>query len=137
MTPDATGVASGLAAQLAAAWNAADGAAYGRAFTEDASFVDIRGGLHRSAAAIGAGHQAIFASIYRDSHLTAEILSARAAGPGVVAQIRFVLDAPHGGLPPNDGSIATLLAVEDGGDWRIAAFQNTLRLAAATPSARA
>jgi uncharacterized protein (TIGR02246 family) len=129
MTTDATRVATKLAAELTRAWNAADGAAYGRAFTDDATFVDIRGGLHRSAAAIGSGHAAILSTIYRDSRLSAEVLSARAAGPGIVAQVHFGLEAPHAPLPPHDGSTATLLAVEEPEGWRIAAFQNTLRLA--------
>ena len=51
--------------------------------------------MHLSAAAIGAGHVAILSTIYRDSRLSAEVLSARAAGPGIVAQVHFGLEAPH------------------------------------------
>lgn len=130
MITDPTEVAADIAARLTHAWNAADGAAYGKAFTDDATFVDIRGGLHRSAAAIGAGHAAILSTIYKESRLTAEIMSARAVGAGIVAQVHFGLDAPHAPLPPHDGSTATLLAVEGVEGWRIAAFQNTLRIAA-------
>ena len=53
---------------LESAWNAGDGAAFGEPFTDDAVFVDIRGARHYGGrAAIAAGHQAIFDSIYRGS----------------------------------------------------------------------
>jgi uncharacterized protein (TIGR02246 family) len=52
--------------RLERAWNEAEGRAFGEPFTADADFVDIRG-EHHSREAIAAGHQAIFASVYRGS----------------------------------------------------------------------
>lgn len=124
----AKGIVADLIGQITAAWNAADGAAYARAFAEDASFVDIRGGFHRTRAVIATGHQAIFGTIYRESWLTAEALLVHDLGGVIVAQVRLALQAPHAGLPPNEGSVATLVIGRIGGSWRIMAFHNTLKL---------
>ena len=128
MTVDATEIATRLANHLETAWNAADGESYGAVFTADASFVDIRGDHHRSRTAIGKGHDAIFRSIYRGSKVRFEVTSANVLGGVIVAHAQVAMDAPAAPLPPNDGSTATFVAVDDGGTWRIAAYHNTLRL---------
>ncbi len=128
MSADAFAIATDVAAQLTAAWNAANGERYGALFTADAGFIDIRGDLHRSRVAIGRGHQAIFDTIYRGSSVSYVVVSAITLGTVVVAQMRVDMNAPGAPLPPNDGSMATAVLVDDGGVWRIAAFHNTLRL---------
>jgi uncharacterized protein (TIGR02246 family) len=128
MTIDATAIATRLANHLETAWNAADGDSYGAVFTNDASFVDIRGDHHRSRIAIGKGHAAVFGSIYRGSKVRFEVTSASVVGNVVVAHAQIAMDAPAAPLPPNAGSIASFVVVDDGGTWRIAAYHNTLRL---------
>lgn len=128
MNTNATRIATRLADHLATAWNAADGERYGAVFTEDASFVDIRGDHHRSRAAIGKGHHALFKGIYRGSTVTFEVTSASVLGNVVVAHAQVAMKAPGVPLPPNDGSTASFVIVDDGGTWRIASFHNTLRL---------
>lgn len=128
MPIDATAIATRLAHHLETAWNAADGESYGAVFTSDASFVDIRGDHHRSRTAIGKGHEAIFQTIYRGSKVRFEVTSARVLGEVVVAHAHVAMEAPSAPLPPNDGSTASFVAVDDGGTWRIAAYHNTLRL---------
>ncbi len=135
MTTNANAVVAQITGQLRQAWNAADGAAYASGFTADASFVDIRGGFHQSRAEIGAGHQKIFDTFYRGSTLDATVQLVRDLGDVVLAQVRLDLHAPHATLPPNDGSIATLVLLRDEGEWRIAHFQNTLRLQASVAAA--
>lgn len=128
MTTDVTRIASDLTTHLAAAWNAADGERYGAVFTDDATFVDIRGDQHRSRKAIGKGHAALFRGIYRGSTVNASLTDATALGGVIVAHAHFAMEAPAAPLPPNDGSTATFVIVDDGGTWRIASFHNTLRM---------
>lgn len=128
MHHEADSIAAQLAEHITDAWNAANGAIYAEVFTLDASFVDIRGAYHTSRTAIGIGHQKIFDTIYRDSNLSTSVLSVRVFDGVILAQLHLRLVAPNVDLPPNDGSIASLLIVDDAGTWRISAFQNTLRL---------
>ena len=60
--------------RLEAAWNTGDGEAFASPFAEDADFVTIRGEHFSGRAAIGAGHAAIFRTIYAGStnHMTVE-----------------------------------------------------------------
>ena len=127
MQVDAMAIVAGLVTQITKAWNDADGDAYARAFTDDASFVDIRGGFHRGRPAIGRGHQALFDTIYRGSRLTSSVLMVHDRGDTILAQAHLRLQAPNAPLPPNDGAVATLVIGRDGGEWRIASFLNTLR----------
>ena len=121
-------VVAGIAEQLTRAWNTADAAAYGRQFEEDAIFVDIRGGLHRSRQAVVAGHHALFETIYRESKLDFQVLTVSRTAKDILAHVQFWLSAPHAPLPPNDGSVASILLRETHGQWAIASFHNTLRL---------
>jgi uncharacterized protein (TIGR02246 family) len=127
LAPDA--IARALLQRLEDAWNAADGAAFAAPFTDDADFVDIRGDHHRSKVAIGHGHQAIFDTIYRGSRVRYAVTAARALAPDVIlAHATAALEAPASPLPPNDGSMQSLVLVRVAGDWRIASFHNTLRI---------
>jgi uncharacterized protein (TIGR02246 family) len=128
MTTDATRIATDLTNHLAASWNAADGERYGAVFTDDAAFVDIRGDQHRSRHAIGKGHAALFRGIYRGSTVNVSLTDATTIGGVIVAHAHIAMEAPSAPLPPNDGSTATLVIVDNGGTWRIASFHNTLRM---------
>ena len=113
--------------ELEQAWNAADGVAFGRPFAEDADFVNIRGEHHRTRDAIAKGHQAIFNSIYKGSVVRFQLAGVRALAPGVLlAHVRSTLKAPTGPLAGEHGSLFSLVLVQDQGNWRIAAFHNTL-----------
>ena len=112
--------------QIEDAWNAADGAAYGEAFTDDASFVDIRGELH-TGEEIGAGHQQIFDTIYAGSTVSYDVFQARPIEDGVlVAQIRATLNVPGGPFAGEHHALATVVLVPNGDGHGIAAFHNTL-----------
>lgn len=120
-------VARDLIKQLEDGWNAADGEAFGEPFAEDADFVAIRGDHHRSREAIAKGHQAIFDSIYKDSRVTYDLIQARALADSVVlAQAKGGLNAPSGPLAGEHDSMATLVLVQEDGEWQIASFHNTL-----------
>ena len=119
--------AATIVKELEASWNAADGARFGVPFTDDADFVTIRGEHLRSREAIAKGHQGIFDSIYKGSTVRYEVSSVRAIAPGVaVAHVKTELNAPTGPLAGKHNSLFTIVLVQLQGDWRIAAFHNTL-----------
>ena len=68
---------------LEAAWNSADGPAFGALYALDASFVNIRGEHIQGSAAIGAGHEGIFTTIYAGSTNRMELVSAEQLADGV------------------------------------------------------
>ncbi|WP_426562016.1 SgcJ/EcaC family oxidoreductase [Angustibacter sp. McL0619] len=130
---DARRVALEVLARLEAAWNDGDGAAFGAEYAADASFVTIRGEHIVGSRAIGAGHGAIFASIYAGSVNRMELVSATETAPGVVLSIAMsTLDAPSGPLAGRHHAMSTSVFVRrpDGaGDWQIASTHNTLMTA--------
>ena len=116
--------------RLQDAWNAADGAAFGAPFALDADFVTIRGELH-SGPAIAAGHQQIFDTIYAGSTVRYTLLDARELDDRVIlAHVRADLSVPAGPLAGESQALASVVLVRDGYDHRIAAFLNTLVVAA-------
>jgi uncharacterized protein (TIGR02246 family) len=126
-TMTATDIAATALRQLEQAWNQADGAAFGSVFADDSDFVEIRGGHHRGAEAIGRGHQAIFDSIYAGSLLSYRLEVARVVAPGcIVAVATSTLDAPTGPLRGVNHARMTAVITEQGGQWAITAFHNTL-----------
>jgi uncharacterized protein (TIGR02246 family) len=79
-----------LVATYMAAWNRGDGAGYASAFADDADFTSVRLDRPHSRAEIAAGHDAIFATIYKGTRLRAEVDRIRFVRPDVV-----VLDVEH------------------------------------------
>ena len=135
MSEDARQVAATILQHLQDTWNAGDGIALGEPFAEDVDFVDIRGDHHRGREAVAHGHQAIFDTIYKGSTITYELVSARQLADEVIlAHSRALMRAPAGPLAGENRAVQTLVLTRTGGDWRVAAFQNTL--VAPPPSAR-
>jgi uncharacterized protein (TIGR02246 family) len=125
-TENHTALASTFLERLEQAWNAADGAAFGAVFADESDFVNVRGEHHRGAANIGRGHQGIFDTIYAGSTVRYRVDMARELVPGaVLAVASSTLEAPGGPLKGIHNSRFTMLIVEQGDDWRIAAFHNT------------
>ena len=119
-------IARDVLARLEEAWNAGDGTAFGAPYTPDASFVTIRGELAHGPE-IGAGHAQILTSIYAGSTNRMELLDAqRVSDDVIVATSRNTLDAPHGPLAGVHAAMSTSVLVRTGGEWGIAATQNTL-----------
>ena len=127
MTTDPQTVASDFYAGIEKAWNAADGAAFGEPFATDASFVDIRGEAHDGAAAIAAGHQGIFDTVYRGSTVQYDVETARTLAESVVlTRARATLTVPSGPLAGTHHSILTTVLQQTSDGWRAVAFHNTL-----------
>ncbi len=120
-------IMSRIAGELEQAWNAADGEGFARPFTNGADFINIRGDYFRGRTTIALGHQAIFDGIYKDSRIHYEPEDVRAVAPTVlVGQVRGHLRVPSGPLAGELNALATLVLVDDRGEWRIAVFHNTL-----------
>ena len=127
LTMDPNTIAEPVIKRLENAWNAADGAAFAAPFAVDADFVNIRGELHSGAAAIAAGHQQIFDTIYAGSTLRYDVVKARELdGHLILAHVSATLNVPTGPLAGEHNSLASVVLVSDGGDQRVAAFHNTL-----------
>ena len=127
MTADPTAVASAFYAALQEAWNNGDGAAFGAAFVESASFVDIRGVAHDGADGIASDHQEIFDTVYQGSTVRYEAEMARPLSDDIIlARGRATLEAPSGPLAGTHHAVNTIVLVRTAGDWRAAAFHNTL-----------
>jgi uncharacterized protein (TIGR02246 family) len=119
-------IARALFAQLEHAWNAADGSAFAAPFAGDADFVDIRGTHHATRAAIAAGHQGIFDSIYKASTVSYRVTKARFLGPHcIVMHARGALSVPNGPVAGAHDATMTAVATSVDDAWQIAAFQNT------------
>ena len=112
--------------RLEAAWNAMDGAAFATEFAEDADFVNVRGEHVRGAAAIAAGHVAIFATIYAGSTNAYTLEAARLLHPDIaLAHVSARLQVPRGPLAGQHLARFSLVLTRAPHGWRIAAFHNT------------
>ncbi len=126
-TSDAVAVAEPILEQLEQAWNAGDGMGFAGPFADDADFVEIRGGHHHGAVAVGRGHEAIFSTIYVGSTVDLELEKARIVGPGVVvALVHSTMTAPTGPMRGVNQARMTMVIVEEDERWAIKSFHNTL-----------
>ncbi|URM95721.1 SgcJ/EcaC family oxidoreductase [Actinomadura madurae] len=122
---DDAAVITTLFARLTAAWDAGDGAAYGACFTPDASYITYVGTLYRGAEEIGAAHQALFDSFLKGTRLACEIVDIRLTTPDTAVVI--TRGDTYKKAPGKLKKLQTNTVVRDaGGEWRLAAFQNTL-----------
>ena len=122
-------VAQDIFGHLQHAWNAADGSAFGRPFAPQADFIDIRGEHHRAAGpeAIGAGHQAIFDSIYAGSTISYSVDATRPLGSDhLLVYVTSTLVAPAGPLAGTNRSRISAILERNGDGWQIGALHNTL-----------
>jgi uncharacterized protein (TIGR02246 family) len=127
VTTDPHAVASDFLAHVEKAWNAADGEAFAEPFASDASFVDIRGQAHDGSAAVAAGHQAIFDTIYRGSTVQYDLDVARSVSDTVVlTRANATLTVPAGPLAGTHHSRLTAVLQQTGDGWVAVAFHNTL-----------
>jgi uncharacterized protein (TIGR02246 family) len=128
MTNDDRAAVEALVARLEAAWNAADPAAFAAEFTADADFVNVRGDYSSGRVPIAEGHAAIWKSIYAGSTLRYSLARLRALAPSVLlAHLDAHLRVPAGPLAGEISAIPSLVLVDAGGAWQIAAFHNTAR----------
>lgn len=124
MDPKST--AEPVVKRLEDAWNAADGEAFAAPFAPDADFVNVRGELHTGRAAIAAGHQQIFDTIYAGSAVRYAVRQARELDDrAMLVHVDATLTVPAGPLAGEIAALASLVLVRDGDGHQIAAFHNT------------
>jgi uncharacterized protein (TIGR02246 family) len=114
------------------AWNRGSGAGLAEVFTEDGDLVGFDGTHLQGPQEIGPFHQQLFDKWLKGSRLLVQVTGVRFLSPDVAlmhAVGRTVMRGEQAPTPERD-SIQTLVVTrQEGGDWRLAAFQNTrLRL---------
>jgi uncharacterized protein (TIGR02246 family) len=117
-----------LVQSLQAAWNAGDATAFAAPFAEDADFVNIRAEHACGRAAIAAGHEAIFRTIYAGSTTSQTIEAARLLHPELaLAHVKSELNAPTGPMAGLHIARYSMVLARAAGGWQIVAFHNTMQ----------
>ena len=117
-------------AQMTAGFNAHDAKASTSMYTPDADLVTVRGERFRGTTEFEMGLASIFATRAREAtHRTLNV-SVRFILPNVaLAHVTNELSgliAPDGQRPPPHQELSLRVFVKEGGQWRVAAFHNTL-----------
>lgn len=112
------------------AWNNHDAAAYGSLFTEDADFVNVVGQHVRSRRAVIDDFAQIHRTFMRNSVLAIESVKVDQVDEHTaIAHIHWsmtgVEKVPGWNVPDVRHGVAFYVAVEQGGEWKVRAFQNT------------
>lgn len=116
-------------ARQAETWNRHDAKAYAALFAEDADVVNIVGWRWKGRAQLEARMTAAFAYVFRESTLTVTGVETRFLAPEIaITYVRWTMTGARTppGMPEPRQGIQMLTMVKKGGQWRIAAFQNTL-----------
>jgi uncharacterized protein (TIGR02246 family) len=128
-TQAAETVLQGLVRYLVDGWNQGNGHLFATPFADDADYIHIYGGYLKGREQIAAGHQHIFSTIYRDSHMEASIASLRFLSPEIaLIHLRCTTrlsDQASAGAEKEIQSIPSLVAIKQGGKWVFTAFHNT------------
>jgi len=112
--------------RLQDAWNAHDGKAFAEPFASDADYVVVNGMKIKGREDIEKGHTGIFTTIYKDSHNVGTVRGVRFLRPDVaVVHVEWNLEFRVGGETKKGHAMSTLVMTKEGGQWSIAAFQNT------------
>ena len=113
--------------QLMDGWNQGSGIAFASVFTEDGGLVAFEGTHFKGRKEIAPFHQQLFEKWLKGSRLVGEVRDVRLLSPDA-ALMHAVGSAVMRGKSepsPERDSIQTLVATREGGQWRLAAFQNT------------
>jgi uncharacterized protein (TIGR02246 family) len=117
--------------RLMDAWNQNSGAAFAHLFTEDGDLVGFDGHHLKGRSEIGPFHQRLFDKWLKGSRLVGKVEDVRFLSPDVALMhvVGGTIMRGKSEPSPSRDSIQTLVATRQGGEWRLAAFQNTrLRL---------
>ena len=110
--------------QLETGWNTKSGAAFAKPFAEDADYVVINGMYLKGRAAIEAGHQRIFDTIFKDTTISLKVKQIRFLRSDVaVVHVSGARQGPE--KDHNEEALITFVMTKEKGTWTIAAFQNT------------
>lgn len=116
--------------QFVDAWNTHDAHAFALTFTEDADFTNVAGMSAHGRDKVKALHAPVFATIFKDSHQTAQIRSIRFLTPNL-AQVDVDWQMTGATLrdgsprPDRKGLLDWLVRRQAGGSWLIEVMHNT------------
>ena len=117
----------GLYQELMDGWNRGSGAAFAAVFTEDGDLVAFDGTRFKGRREIEPSHQELFDRWMKGTRLVGEVNDVRFLSPDVALMHAVggtVMRGKSEASPERD-SIQTLVATREGGEWRLATFQNT------------
>jgi uncharacterized protein (TIGR02246 family) len=117
----------GLYQRLMDGWNRGSGDGFAAVFTEDGDLVAFDGTHFKGRKEIAPFHQQLFDKWMKGTRLIGQVEDVRFLSPDVAvmhAVGRTVMRGKTEPSPERD-SIQTLVATRQGGEWRLAAFQNT------------
>ncbi|HZT21070.1 MAG TPA: SgcJ/EcaC family oxidoreductase [Dongiaceae bacterium] len=127
-TDDARRAIREIVEDLVAAWNRHDAVGFSRRFAPDADFTNVFGMALKGREAIERAHAAIFATIFKDSRLSAQETEIRFVRPDVAAvDVRWTMTGARdldGEDWPDRRGLLNLLATQEGGAWSIAVSHN-------------
>jgi uncharacterized protein (TIGR02246 family) len=113
--------------ELMDAWNRGSGTAFAAGFTDDGDLVAFDGTHFKGREEIAPFHQQLFDKWLKGSRLVGRVEDVRFLSPEVAVMHAVGSTVMRGKREPSPerDSIQTLVAVREGGQWRLAAFQNT------------
>lgn len=121
-------IAEAIAKKLETAWNNASGKEFSEEFTTVSDFINVMGMHIREASKdeIGAGHDAIFNSIYKGSTLKYELIQASKIDTNtILAHVAAELNVPGGPMSGKHESRITMVIIPENNEWKVRAFHNT------------
>jgi uncharacterized protein (TIGR02246 family) len=126
-----------LYTQFLDGWNRRSGAAVAAGFTDDGDIVGFDGTHHRGRLSIAADLRQVFSS-HRTPIYVGVVRSVRPMAPGVAVLLAHAGMIPPGGddLDPALHTVHTLVAVDEGGRWKISLLQATPAAWHGRPDAR-
>ena len=113
--------------QLIDGWNRGSGAAFAAVFAEDGDLVAYDGTRFKGRQQIAPFHQELFDKWMKESRLVGQVENVRFLSRDVAVMHAIGGTVMRGKTEPSPerDSIQTLVATRQGGEWRLAAFQNT------------
>ncbi len=125
--PTDEAVVRGLYRELMDGWNRGSGDAFAAVFTEDGDLVAFDGTHFKGRQEIAPFHQQLFDKWLKGTRLVGRVEHVRFLSPEVALMHAVGSTVMRGKSEPSPerDSIQTLVATRQGGEWRIAALQNT------------
>jgi uncharacterized protein (TIGR02246 family) len=110
---------------LLASWARGDAQGYAAHFTQDADYIIATGAIEKGTQEIAAGHQAIFDTWAKNTHLTGTIQSIRFLTPEMALIVATGSIVSAEGVEDEEKTIYSLIAQKQAGRWQFVAYQNT------------
>jgi len=121
------------------AWNKHDAHAFAMTFTEESDFTNVRGTHAHGRNNVDSFHAAVFATIFKNSHQTAQVRSIRFLTPNLAAvdvdwQMTGTTSEDGSPRPERKGLLNWVMAKQGDGSWLIEVMHNTELTNAPPPS---